>query len=134
MRICVVDDEAVITRVIENFLTDLGHQVVTWSTGQALLEHLDAGNKGPDLMIVDLNLGDISGAAVIEQAHEVAPLTRFILMSGMAAPTMSDTPARRAVVAFLRKPLRLAELEFAVDQIASLDNSVGHLVHHSQGA
>jgi len=67
-RILVIDDEARIRRLLELALSNLGWEVFSAGTG---FEGLDAarGDK-PDVVLLDLNLPDMSGADVLARLRE----------------------------------------------------------------
>ena len=67
-RILVIDDEARIRRLLELALSNLGWEVFSAPTGA---EGLDAarGDK-PDVILLDLNLPDMSGADVLARLRE----------------------------------------------------------------
>jgi len=67
-RILVIDDEAQIRRLLEITLSNLGWEVFTASTG---LEGLEAARGAkPELILLDLNLPDMSGAELLVRLRE----------------------------------------------------------------
>jgi two-component system, OmpR family, KDP operon response regulator KdpE len=67
-RILVIDDEAQIRRLLEIALSNLGWEVFSAPAG---LEGLEAARGAkPDLILLDLNLPDMSGAELLRRLRE----------------------------------------------------------------
>jgi two-component system KDP operon response regulator KdpE len=89
-RILVIDDEAQIRRLLEIALSNLGWEVFSSPTG---LEGLEAARGAkPDLILLDLNLPDMPGAAVLSRLREWSTIPVIII---------SVRDAERDIVALL---------------------------------
>ena len=58
-RVLVVDDEPIVTEVVERYLLREGFQVMVAADGEAALEL--ARDNGPDLIVLDLMLPKLDG-------------------------------------------------------------------------
>ena len=67
-RILVIDDEAQIRRLLEIALSNLGWEVFSAPTGLEGLE--SARGTKPDIILLDLNLPDMSGADLLARLRE----------------------------------------------------------------
>jgi two-component system response regulator RegX3 len=67
-RILVVEDEARIAEVVQQYLERDGHMVVRAATGGAALDA--AARRRPDLVVLDLGLPDMSGEDVCHRLRE----------------------------------------------------------------
>ncbi len=67
-RILVVEDEARIAEVVQEYLERDGHLVVRAATGGAALDA--AARRRPDLVVLDLGLPDMSGEDVCRRLRE----------------------------------------------------------------
>ncbi len=76
-RILVIDDEAQIRRLLEIALSNLDWEVFTASDGQAGLE--SARGSKPDLILLDLNLPDMSGAELLGRLREWSTIPVIIV-------------------------------------------------------
>ncbi|HET6212407.1 MAG TPA: response regulator [Micromonosporaceae bacterium] len=63
-RVLVVDDDRQLLRALHIALTARGYEVVTAQTGAAALAA--AGNRPPELVVVDLGLPDMDGVEVVQ--------------------------------------------------------------------
>jgi DNA-binding response OmpR family regulator len=64
-RVLVVDDEPIVTEVVQRYLIREGYQVQVAADGRAALKH--ARDSAPDLVVLDLMLPEIDGLEVCRQ-------------------------------------------------------------------
>ena len=107
-----VDDDFLISLSTTSLLEDLGHTVVTASSGAAALDVL-RGNDPIDLMITDYAMPGMTGLQLAEEARALRPGLLILLATGYA-----DLPTRaRFELPRLQKPYQQAQL---AEQIRSL--------------
>ena len=96
-RILVVDDQVELAELIQAVLEGDGHAVEVVHGGQPALERL--GQAVYDLVVCDLQMPDVDGAAVARAVEQLAqPRPALLLMTGYAdGPTdaefLQTTPA-----------------------------------------
>lgn len=117
-RLLIVDDEELIRKGlrarIEYFaFPDL--DLVEAESGRDALELFRDG--GVDLAIVDINMPDMNGLQLIEQAKTLCPETRFILLSGYAEFSYAQQAIRLGVRAYLNKPVSNEELREQIEEV-----------------
>lgn len=106
-RALVADDEPGLRKLIGRLLTDAGYEVTTVSSGRAVVERYEAGERFA-LLVSDVRMPDIGGAPTARAVRHMAPETRIVLISGFndeldgAEPDLYD--------AFLHKPFDRAGL------------------------
>jgi two-component system KDP operon response regulator KdpE len=117
-RVLLVDDEAVIVRVLEVNLRIAGFEVRTATSGAAALE---AAADRPDVVVLDLGLPDMSGWDVLERLREDAGLaaTPVIVLSGADRDASNAHGYAATVHAFLTKPVEPADLVDRVRRAAA---------------
>jgi DNA-binding response OmpR family regulator len=119
LRILVVEDDAFISALIAEVLTDLGYEICG-TAGTELAAIAAAVRLSPDIMIVDIGLPHGDGVSAM---HEILRLTEMphIFMTGGARRAL---PANATV---LLKPFGLisliAALESVVWQAMALEGS-----------
>src|SRR5438093_6638621 len=79
-RILVVDDEAAMTKVLCDILTEQGYETVGLSTGTAALEALR--ESGFDLLLADMNMHGMDGIALLQAALKIDPNLVSVIMNG----------------------------------------------------
>jgi excisionase family DNA binding protein len=117
-RVLIVDDEDVVLTLLDDYLQSLGlFETDTASNGY------EAGLKTqsfrPHLLIIDYNLGDVTGAQVAASIRENDKLkdTRILVMSGFLSDAEAKGVLEKGVDAFLRKPF---EMETVRDEVFQL--------------
>lgn len=111
LRVLLVDDEEAIRRPMVRYLTRRGAQVIEAGDGLEALGRL--GQEEVDLIIVDLRMPRMGGAALYAKLQEIRPrlAERVLFLSGdisqLAALNATPVPRERMVA----KPVELAELE-----------------------
>jgi two-component system, response regulator PdtaR len=110
LRILVVEDNAVIGMLLARMLTCMGHEVCAVETSED--DAVAAAIRlSPDMMIVDVVLGNGSGIAAVEQVRRTRPVPHIFMSGG---------PVRPAGVGgvVLQKPFGEAELALAIAHAA----------------
>ena len=117
--VLVVDDEHVVRLVVSRFLTRVGWNVIEAESAEQALSMLD-GIAAPDLVICDLTLPGLSGAAFCRQVAERYPAlaSRLVLTSGDAAAAAREVQRAALACPVLGKPFSLVDLERVVASIA----------------
>ncbi|MFN4016241.1 MAG: ATP-binding protein [Reyranella sp.] len=100
-----VDDDFLISLSTTSLLEDLGHTVVTASSGPEALDVLRTG-KPIDMMITDYAMPGMTGLQLAEEARALRPDLPILLATGYAdLPTRADFELPR-----LQKPYQQAQL------------------------
>lgn len=80
--VLIVEDDAAIRSMVRTLLEAAHYRVAEAETGQRGI--LEARNYRPDVVIVDLGLPDLDGAAVIREIRRVAPVPILVLTARIA--------------------------------------------------
>jgi DNA-binding NtrC family response regulator len=125
--ICIIDDDADVVATLGGFYEHAGHRVLgaaTASAGIALV-----GRSRPDVVVLDLELPDLSGIEVLAALRIVNPVV--LVLSGHLDVARSLEAMRLGAEAVLEKPIDLellgAATERAVEKarLRQLSRSVG---------
>lgn len=112
-KILVIDDEAPILNLMGKSCRMQGHRVTEALSGREGIAALDA--ESPDLMIVDLRLGDMDGLDVIRHSNENHPETQVIMVTGNGTIESAVEAMRLGAFDYLTKPFELADLQKTVE-------------------
>jgi PAS domain S-box-containing protein len=118
-RLLLVDDDPLVRRVLAAELRARGYAVTEAEGGAAALARLDAGEP-VDLLVTDLSMPGLDGAALIYAAQGRRPGLPAVLVTGYAgdgAALAVGQVAPDATFALLRKPASAPEL---ADLVAAL--------------
>lgn len=124
-RVLVVDDEAAVAKVLAEFLEHAGAKPVVQGDGAAALEALLA--DPPDVVIWDLSMAGLPGAALVEALEQRAPglVDRLIFASGECLAPKSVAVFGRGVRPVLGKPFDLPLVLRTVGEVAGGDRRPG---------
>ncbi len=118
MLIHLLNDELIVTLTLQSFLTDLGHEVVIAHSASGLFENLTRSLQPVDLILSDLRLPDREGIGLIHEIHRRYPGAPIIVMTGYSPTLSPDEAVANGVYAYLRKPVRLSELELLLVRVS----------------
>jgi two-component system NtrC family sensor kinase len=106
VRILVVDDEEDILEMLVETLERDGHEAVAVTSGRQALERLRT--ESFDLILSDLRMPDLDGAALLRELEEHRPelVQRLILMTGDVLGARLSGPAAGGDVPILEKPVQ----------------------------
>ncbi len=109
-RILLVDDEDTLRAMTERMLALLGYEVTSASDGLAAQRAFEEDPAAYDLVIADLTMPGMGGAALIRALHEARPDLPAILTSGFSDSMPAAERAALGIASFLQKPYTRAEL------------------------
>ena len=112
-NILIIDDETGILQLMSKVCKRQGHTTFTCLTGKEGLAKLD--ELSPDLMIVDLKIGDILGLDIIEHSQQNHPNTRVIMVTGHGSVDSAVQAMKLGAFDYLTKPFELADLQRTID-------------------
>jgi two-component system OmpR family response regulator/two-component system copper resistance phosphate regulon response regulator CusR len=108
MELLVVEDDAVLGRVVQRELNEAGHQCEWARNGSKGLEHAQAQKF--DAILLDLMLPDMSGMELLRQIRAAGILTPVIVLSAMSSVDERVSGLNAGADDYLVKPFSIAEL------------------------
>lgn len=108
-RILLVDDDDLVRENLRELLETLGFHVEEASDGLLALDRLGRGELF-DLVLLDMNMPKLSGAATLVQLRKQRPHLPVIISTGLADQSVLDLVASTPHTKLLRKPLLLSQL------------------------
>lgn len=108
--VLVVEDEMLINMMIEDMLSELGHEVISATSLEQALDRIKAG--GFDVAIVDLNLSGVPSYAAVDALQ--ARGTPFIIATGYGERGL---PEKYSSAPLLPKPFDIDKLKKALAQV-----------------
>ncbi|MBF0500047.1 MAG: response regulator [Candidatus Riflebacteria bacterium] len=114
LRILIVEDDVVMSKCVEEFLTLFGYQYETTESGEDAIALSEGANR-PDLVLMDIHLaGPMDGITAGEEIHN-----RLHIPIVFITAHMEDETFRRAMHAepfgFLLKPFSDSELKATIE-------------------
>ncbi len=111
-RIFVLDDEVVTVQRLVQALGKEGHLVEGFIGGQEALAKVR--ESPPDLLVMDIRLGDADGIDLMQRMRAVAPELEVILITGHAAVEQAVDAIKKGAINYLAKPVKLQTIRAAV--------------------
>ncbi|AUW58110.1 response regulator [Sphingobium sp. SCG-1] len=113
--VLIVDDEFGIADVLQDFLEDEGHTVLTAINGRAALERM--AEQPPDLVLSDYMMPVMDGAGLLAKMAADQKLSKVpvAIMSSLPEPAVAEHCSGYA--AFLRKPFRIGDVAALVERL-----------------
>lgn len=100
--ILLIDDDTSLLRVTEYNLSSAGFHVITAATGK---EGLTAfRNSQPDLVITDVQLGDMNGIELLKEFKEKEPDVPVIIITAFGSIKMAVKAMQQGAFTFITKP------------------------------
>ena len=118
IRVMVVDDHPMWREGVARDLTEAGHQVVATS-GEGRQAVRVAAAARPDLVVLDLQLPDISGVEVIRGLRAALPEVRVLMLSASGEPQGVLDAVKAGATGYLVKSAAPAEFLDAVRRTAA---------------
>ena len=114
-EIWIVDDDEEMSRAIGLMLKLLECEVVTFFNVRSAAQNFAAGKK-PDLIILDLNMPEITGIDMIEflRRRPDSKNLPIVMLSSEAADVVVDKALAVGADSYVMKPVTIEELEKAM--------------------
>jgi DNA-binding NtrC family response regulator len=115
--ILLADDDAAVRDLVRRALTSDGHSVHVTQDGLEALDSLNSGRVDFDILISDVDMPQLDGISLAEQALAMKPALAVVLMSGFTDQLERAARLRARQLLSISKP-------FTLDQIKQVVRSV----------
>ena len=143
-RLLVVDDEAAVTELLQEFLESLGYEVEIAPSGEAAVTRIP--DFRPDAVLSDLNMSGLTGLDVMRFARQADPEIMVILITGETTTAVAIDAMRQGAYDYIIKPFELDDVQGSVERalanrrlrainrqlVDELSQKNGILRHHEQ--
>ena len=133
-KILLVEDNACLREIVSQILTD-DYRITEAESGEEAIEALQS--KDFDLVITDLNMGEVNGIEVLKKAKALNPETMVIIMTANHDVTYYHEALELDACDYLLKPFKLTELLERVSQCLRKRESTagkGKSIMHKTGS
>jgi two-component system, cell cycle sensor histidine kinase and response regulator CckA len=118
--VLVVEDEALVRRLVCRILDKRGYRVISAKDGEEALDRCRALQGAVDIVLTDVVMPRMSGPEVARRVAEIFPGARVIFMSGYADHRVTDAETMDRAFALIEKPFsREALVELVERAVAS---------------
>ncbi len=112
LRVYALDDDVDFREYLEGLLTNEGHEASTFSHPADLYDACD--KDIPDVVLLDLKMGDHSGQDVLETVRERWPRLCVIMITGYPSLDSMRETFRKEVFDYIPKPFGVDDLRKAL--------------------
>ena len=115
-KIWIVDDDEEMTRAVQLMLNLIDCEATGFFNARSATQALLAGGR-PDLMILDINMPEVSGLDLLEFLRRRAEWINMpvIMLSTEAADVTVDKAIKLGADGYITKPVTIEELERAIN-------------------
>jgi DNA-binding NtrC family response regulator len=108
-KVLLVEDEAIVRESLRDWLTEDGYDVECVDSGEEALKRVKQEEFG--VIVLDLRLPGIDGLQVFEQAKELKPETKGVIITAYPSKETLDEARKLGLVDYLVKPFKIGDLE-----------------------
>lgn len=108
-KIVIIDDEAAVLKMMSQLCERLGHETYAFQTGTEGMNFLRLNT--PEILIVDLKIGDMDGLDIIQQCHVQYPEMAIIMVTGYGSVKVAVDAMKYGAFDYLSKPFELDDLQ-----------------------
>jgi DNA-binding NtrC family response regulator len=123
MRVLIVDDEAPLRRLLQNWVEAQGADVIEAGTAEEGLSLVETGGA-PAVALCDIRLPGKDGLWLAEQLHARFPETVVLMTTGVLEFGAAVHSLQAGVVDYLVKPFKRERLAEAVNLVRCCTTSV----------
>ncbi len=113
VKILVVDDEEDLRLLVKTVLEMQGYEVVEAADAQGLRRHFPS--PAPELVILDLNLPDGNGVALLPEIKQHWPRAKVLILTGYGTVAAAEAAYQVADVYLQSKPFDAEMLKAMVE-------------------
>jgi len=105
MKITIIEDDKILNKTLNNFLSKNGYKVVSLYDSTKIDES--------DLYLVDIDLPDINGLELLE----ILKNKKVIIITGNSSLDNINTAYKKGAIDFIKKPFFLEEILYKIENI-----------------
>jgi CheY-like chemotaxis protein len=116
--ILVVDDEGSVRNLFALVLSEMGYAVLDTSSAALALQMLERkGDRGIDLLLVDIAMPEMNGKELAARALQISPRIKVLFCSGNLEELALLCEMGQSRIPYFQKPVSMVDLERKVREI-----------------
>lgn len=109
-NIMLVDDEKMITKLYQRFLSNEGHKVYSFNRSEEALSYFQENSVNIDLVITDMAMPDLTGATLSSELLKIKPKLSILMITGYSEQFSEEQALKLGIRDYKLKPIELQEL------------------------
>ena len=118
MKILLLEDDTLLNEIIEEFLEELGHEVVSTFDGQEAIETIYEHNF--DLLLLDVNVPSLNGFDLLKSLKNNSIDIASIYITSLHTSNDMQKGFDSGADDYIKKPFQLSELNLRINNISRL--------------
>ncbi len=119
LKVLVVDDEPQVLSITKNLLEHQGCKVLSADKGLEALEVIERHKGDLDLVILDIQMPDMTGDKVYSRLKDIKPTLKVLISSGYEEYTALKDISLDPNDRFIKKPFRMSELMLKIKELSA---------------
>lgn len=115
MKILLLEDDAILQEIIEEFLLEQGYEVEGFFDGEKALDAI--GSSSYDMLLLDVNVPGIDGFEILSYLREIGNTTPAIYVTSLSGVNDLKRGFDLGADDYLKKPFELEELKARIEHI-----------------
>lgn len=116
LNICIIDDEIVVCKRLEQALTRDKHLVETFVDSESAIKRID--EKKFDIVVTDIRMENIDGMEVLDHIIKKGDDTKVIMITGYATIEIAREAQVKGAFDFISKPFKPQDLREVIAKAA----------------
>jgi DNA-binding NtrC family response regulator len=116
LNICIIDDEIVVCKRLQQALTKDKHDVETFVNSREAIDRLN--EKSFDIVVTDIRMDDIDGMEILDRIIKKGDKTKVIMITGYATIEIAREAQAKGAFDFISKPFKPQDLRDIIDRAA----------------
>ncbi len=114
IRMLIAEDKEAMRRSLVRLFSEKGHEVIEAGSGAEALERFN--DMEVDLVITDLQMGEVDGLQVLREVKKRSPQTPVLMVTAFGTVETAVEAMRQGAFDYLLKPFSLTEIEARVEK------------------
>lgn len=116
LSICIIDDEIVVCKRLQQALTKDKHHVETFVDSKSAIDRLN--EKSFDIVVTDIRMDDIDGMEILDYVIKKGDKTKVIMITGYATIEIAREAQAKGAFDFISKPFKPQDLRDVIERAA----------------
>lgn len=108
LDICIIDDEIVVCKRLQQALTKDKHEVETFVDSRSAIDRIN--EKSFDIVVTDIRMDNIDGMEVLDFVIKKGDNTKVIMITGYATMEIAREAQAKGAFDFISKPFKPQDL------------------------
>ena len=116
LDICIIDDEIVVCKRLQQALTKDKHTVETYVDSRSAIDRIN--EKSFDIVVTDIRMDNIDGMEVLNHIIKKGDNTKVIMITGYATIEIAREAQAKGAFDFISKPFKPQDLRTVIERAA----------------